>query len=109
MITADELLGLAGCATEVIDLPGHGKVRARPLSTAQALAVGREDDNEERAALTLHHGLVDPEITVDQARELIRSAPFGPVNIITQEVLRLSGMTEEAQKSGGESVPDGGG
>ncbi len=110
MITAEELLELAACSgVETIDVPELGKVRVRSLTTAEALVFGRIEDFASRAALALWKGLVEPALTEEQARHLVDAGSFGLVEPITQAILRVSGMDKESQKSGGETLPDGGG
>lgn len=105
MITADQLLELAACShTEIVDVPDIGKVRCRPLSAADAFNLAPLEGNEARAAMTLHRGLADPELTLEQATQLVADGVFGAVDRITRVILRLSGMDEGAQKSGG--APD---
>jgi hypothetical protein len=111
MISAEELLGLAGCASEVIDLgDGLGKVRARPLTYAEGIRFG-ELDSRGKAVLTLQLGLVEPALTEEQAQRFYDEAPFGALNALTTEILRLSGMLDPgaAQKSVGAEAPAGGG
>lgn len=101
-MTAEELLELAACShTEVVDVPDVGKVRVRPLSASDALALAPLEGNAARAAYTLHRGLVEPALTLEQAVRLINEGTFGAVDRITRPILRLSGMDEEAQKSSG--------
>lgn len=111
MITADELLALAGCATHVYDLgAGLGKVRIRPLTYAQGIRF-TDLDSRGKAVLTLQLGLVEPTLTDEQAEQFYDEAPFGALNALTTEILRISGMLDgaDAQKSVGETVPPGGG
>lgn len=111
MISADELLTLAGCASVVYDLGGGlGKVRIRHIPYAQGIRFG-DLDTRGRAVLTLQLGLVEPTLTEEQAEQFYGAAPFGAVNALTTEILRISGMLdgEDAQKSVGETAPAGGG
>lgn len=107
-VTVDDLLALAGSFARVIDVPDVGKVKCRPLSTSEGLGLAGVD-NTERAVLVLWHGLVEPALTREQAEQLVAEAPFGAVNTLAAEILRLSGMTEDAQKSVGAEAPPGGG
>lgn len=109
MITAEELLQLAECASEIVDIPDLGKVRVRSLSAGEALEFGRVENTRDRNVLALVHGLVDPALTPEQAGELVDHGSFTAVDQLTQAVLRVSKMLEGAQKSDGEAVPAGGG
>jgi hypothetical protein len=50
------------------------------------------EDAVESEALVLHHGLAEPEVTLEQAREIIATAQSKPVVRVVREVLRLSGI-----------------
>lgn len=91
-----------------VELGGLGTVRVRALNRLEAGLVQRVPggwEAQERKMLAL--GMVDPKITEDEALRWQEAGGAGEIQKVTQKISELSGMTEEAPKSG---VPgDGGG
>lgn len=75
-----------------LDVDGWGRVRVRGMTRAAMLQWVECDDPVESEALILHHGLHEPAVTIEEAREVIRSAPSRPVGRVVVEILRLSGI-----------------
>lgn len=69
-----------------------GRVQVRGMTRAAMLQWVECDDPVESEALILHHGLHEPAVTIEEAREVIRSAPSRPVGRVVVEILRLSGI-----------------
>lgn len=111
-LTAAELLELSQVsATELVDIPDVGKVRVRPLLGRDVMEVGRLQNagkTDEAAALLIHKGLVDPPLTLEEARRLHDTASFAVFTAITGEISRVSGLDEGAQKSSRAATPPGG-
>ncbi|MGH9891078.1 MAG: hypothetical protein ACREA0_03670 [bacterium] len=81
-------------------LQGVGTVVVRGLSRAEAFRV-REcigADAMERKVIEL--GLLDPSLDADEVLEWYQCAPAGEVDLLSNAIQELSGLTEGAPKSG---------
>lgn len=87
--------------TEKVDVPGLGTMLVRGLSRAESLIVGKaEGDPTATERAILRFGLVDPALTERQIIDWLKVAPNAHVDPITKAIARLSGMLEDAGKSG---------
>ena len=107
MIDKETLLKSALPETEV-DIPGRGTVRVRALTRAEALRL-QHADIVEADALAIHHGLIEPPVTLDEAREVVAGWGATEIQPLVTAVMALSGLVEGAQKSDGEGTDDRGG
>lgn len=92
--TLDDILSADDVKQADVNVPEWGaRVVVRGLSRKQVLAWSDTgDDVSEADALLLHHGLVEPEVTVEQARELVASRSHVALMRVLREVMRLSGI-----------------
>lgn len=94
--------------TEIVDLPGLGKIRVRGLSRAEAVALsGVKDDAAKLEQKIILYGMAEPSLTVDEVARWYDAAPAGLIDIIVKAVERLSGLGEGAPKSGVPGVRKG--
>jgi hypothetical protein len=103
MLTRAEILaGKTGQSTHKLS-DGSGEVVIRGIKHAEATAVGqaREDgDVELSTALIIHHGLIEPELSLEDVQTWMQSADAGTVEMLAQAIGRLSNLFEGAPKSG---------
>ncbi len=108
IMSLEELLAVpdAGEVTEVVPVPAWGgAVRIKAFSLAEQRAM-REAARDERglvdggrmAVQMLVHGLAEPRVTAEQAEALLRKA-VGPLELILQRLLDLSGLNPQGQVS----------
>ncbi|HMG43940.1 MAG TPA: hypothetical protein VK611_21585 [Acidimicrobiales bacterium] len=93
-----ELLFRARLPEADVDVPGIGTVRVRALSRTEALYCRDTPDivTIERRMIAL--GLVDPELTENEAKRWQENSPAGELEKLTLRISQLSGMTETAAK-----------
>jgi len=99
--TLDEILAIDDRPAVDVDVDGWGRVRVRGMTRAAVLAWVECEDAAETEALVLHHGLADPAVTLEQAREILDKAQSRPVVQVVREVLRLTGIAIPAADQGG--------
>jgi len=112
ILTLEQLLALleVETVTREVEVPGWpGRVVIKQFSldvqrTIRQQARGEDDEVDQTMldALTLHHGLVQPAITLEQARALTCKASLGAVQTILNAIHELSGLTallEVSQKA----------
>lgn len=103
-----EVLFAARLPQDTIDVPGLGTVTVRGLSRAEVLILRKATDDEGvdgPRALTLERkmlatALVDPQLTEAEVGRWQAAAPAGELEPVTRLVQQLSGMLEDAPKSG---------
>lgn len=91
--------------SEMVDVAGT-KIEARSLSRAEQLRLGRmtdDPDGVEQAEVSLIAWSTG--FSEDEVRAWREETPGGVVGVLVDEIVRLSGMGEGAQKSGGTGVP----
>lgn len=87
---------------ETVEIDGVGEVRVRGLSRGEVidLQAGREERGMAGTEVfCLSNGLLEPELTEDDARALLEGSPAGELQPVVDAIMRLSGLTEGAQKS----------
>jgi hypothetical protein len=103
VLTRDEILARkAGRGTYKFE-DGSGEVQIKGVLHAQAAEVGaaREaGDPTAATALIIHHGLVDPAMSLDDVMAWMASDDAGTLEKLAQEIGRLSNLFEGAPKSG---------
>jgi hypothetical protein len=99
VISKEQLLKQA-LPEEEVDLPGRGTVRVRSLTRAEALQVNAAGPYDAEV-IALTAGLVDPVLTADEVRQLLDATAATELQPAVDAIMRLSGMVEGAQKSGG--------
>lgn len=92
--TLDDILSADDVKHADVEVPEwNARVAVRGLSRKQVLAWSDTgDDMSEADAILLHHGLVDPEVTLEQAREIVASKSHSALLRVLREVMRLSGI-----------------
>lgn len=87
---------------ETVEIPGVGEVRVRALSREEVMGLQEERDKRGQAgteAFCLSRGIVEPELSEEDARALLRASAGAELQPVVDTILRLSGLTEGAQKS----------
>ena len=114
MLTLDAIMKAKDYREADVDVPEWGgAVKCRTLSMAARYEISERSvidkggkptvDNVKFAAGTLAHGVVDPKMSFDEAMKVIAEHPPETVQILVDEVWRLSGLREEIAKN--ESSP----
>jgi hypothetical protein len=91
---------------EPYEIPGQGTITIRGLSREQMHEAGTHVDEGVAGmeAAMLAHGLVDPELTVDEARQWQANSPAGEIQPIVERINVLSGVAGASQKEAYKSV-----
>lgn len=85
---------------EDVEIEGIGTVRVRPLSRAEALEVrGKELPYDELERKLISAAMVEPALTADEVKEWQAVSPAGQLEVITDAIIRISGMEKAAQKA----------
>lgn len=80
-------------AAKAVDVPEWSmQVTVRGFRRAEALQWSATDDPSESDALVIHYGLVQPTVTIEQAREIVAAKSQVAVARIVREVIELSGL-----------------
>jgi hypothetical protein len=87
------------------EIPGVGTVRIRGLSRAQVIALRKIDDMALADAQMVAWGLVDPALSVDEAKAWQASSGVAEIEGLTVAIGELSGEGRGATKSGVPGVP----
>jgi hypothetical protein len=98
VIDRDALLK-ARLPERTLDIDGVGTIRVRALSRAEALEVracGEDLAGMEQKILTF--GLVDPALSPDDVANWYRAAPAGEIEPITNAIVAMSGLADDAAK-----------
>jgi hypothetical protein len=112
LLSAEALLAAEDLGEETISVPQWGgAVRVRGLSLgqyreAQRRSIVRGEVDEERLTIEIiHAGLVEPQLTQEQAASLTsKSAPA--LGIVSEAIARLSGFDADAEASATQAFPD---
>lgn len=95
------------CPERDVELPSGGTVRVRGLTRGQVKAISEGmEAGQDMEPQSLAWGLVEPELTLDEAKILAEDSPFDDVQTLAQAINELSGIAgradKEAYKSSGE-------
>lgn len=85
---------------DVVELPGGGTVKIRALTRDEVLELDDAETAAERSNMIISRGLIDPALTVDDVAQWGREADAGDLTIISEEIARISRLTEGAGKRG---------
>lgn len=97
ILSREQLLAPGGDLDKV-DVTG-GQVVVRGLTRQQALIVrAAGDDPADQEPVILAYGLVDPALSLDEARAWLDVAMAGDIQRVVQAVAALSGMEDTAPK-----------
>lgn len=90
---------------KVVEIPGVGEVRVRALSRGEALQIkGKEQDVAAIEQWVLSRAMVDPPMSEDDVKAWQDNSPAGELQVVFDEILKLSGMEATAAKAGYKSV-----
>jgi hypothetical protein len=90
--------------TDTVPIGDIGNVTVRALSQGEVSDAKESDDYE---AVLLSLALLDPEMTKDEVREWLNTAPAGDTVAVMDKISDLSDLTEGARKSGVAGVRNG--
>ena len=88
---------------EEVELPSGRVVRVKALNREEALSI-RESGKKtvaEMEQILLHHGMVDPIMTVNQAARWQKVSPAGDIEQAAQKIATLSGLDIKKIKEDG--------
>jgi len=104
IITVEQLLAAEDLPPEAIDVPEWGgQVKVRGLSVKAINQANREStvageiDEEKIACAVVIAGMVEPQLTNDQAGQLAEKS-MAVINRIVKEIYRLSGLDESVKE-----------
>lgn len=97
----DDLFGNGVTETAVVDIPSGGRVKVRGLTRYEHLLIGREADGDgaDFEPRMLSMCVVDPVMTLDQAKRWHRSAKPRDIGAVSDKIRDLSGLGDGAAKS----------
>lgn len=87
---------------EEVEIPGKGTVRVRSISRAELHSwnkPGKDADAGELERRTVQAGLIDPKLTYDEVCTWFENASAGEIQPVVKAIMRLSGLSEGANKS----------
>lgn len=104
ILTREQILArrVAG-HTETVPLNG-GEVVVRGLSRGEASVCGKLDDQDDVEAMALHLGLVDPELSLEDATAWRDQDESGELQKVVDVIQRLSGTAPGQGKDATKSV-----
>lgn len=93
--------------TRDIQMPAWGcNVKIRGLTRNEVLLANGLPQAEQETNY-LHLGFVDPQLTLEQARELRETEKFGVLENVLEEILELSGLGAEFRKKHADLLREG--
>ena len=99
VLTADALLAADDLKTEVVDVPEWGgSVRVRGLKKGEWDKAREIEGEQETNAFLLSCGLVEPELTEDQVKQLTDKSLLA-VGRLEAAIIRCSGMDEPLESA----------
>lgn len=96
-VSKEELLSSKGLGTRPVDVPGVGEVIVRGLSRDEVVRAQETGNNGGFEAVALAAGLVNPELTLEEAKAWRASASAAAVGVVSDAILALSGLGTENQ------------
>lgn len=84
---------------DTVPIPGLGDVRVRGLSRDEALDVSQVAGTPEFEPTLLAAGMVDPELTVEEAQEWRRAAGSDEISAVCDRIAELSGLKGDSAKA----------
>jgi hypothetical protein len=95
-----------GLPEDDVEIPSMGTVRVRGLSRDEVFGTQQIQNTAARERKVLALAMVDPTMSEAQAGKWQMVSPAGEIEPVTDKIHELSGLAEDASKSG---VPDDGG
>lgn len=84
---------------EDVEIAGVGTVKVRALTRGQALQVqGQEMTVAEMERKLIAWAMVEPSLTEEDVQQWQDSSPAGELQVVTDAIVRLSGMESGASK-----------
>jgi len=104
ILSRDDLLSGGNLATDTVAIT-TGEVRIRAVTRGEAVQIRTRGKGwQQQEPHILHFGLVEPELSVEDAEKWIMVAPAGDVQRVVQEISRLSGMDPATPKGATKSA-----
>jgi len=92
---------------EAIQIPGVGMVLVRGLSRHEAIVMQSVKGVSAQERIMLRFGMVDPEISEEEAGQWQNASPAGEIEPVTMLITKLSGMGPGADKEAYKSLRSG--
>jgi hypothetical protein len=89
-----------------VEVPDVGVVRVRGLTRSEVLAAQEIEGTADRECQMLACGMVDPALTVDEARQWQEASPAAEIEPVVTRIAELSGMVETSAKDAIKSPVD---
>lgn len=90
---------------ETVTLHDGETVEVKGISRREAAEVAETPEGEQRDAVMISVGMVDPALSVDDVLEMFEDGKNGDVLLITAKIMELSGMAPGQAKDATKSVP----
>jgi hypothetical protein len=97
MISKEELL-TRKLRAETVPLPSGDEVRVRGLTRAEALRTAECEDTAEMEVMGLHLGMLEPSLTLDEAKQWQREGLAADVQAAARRISELSNMDPSGGK-----------
>ena len=94
--SVESLLAVDDSHASDVQIPEWGlSVRIRGMTRGEARKIGTEDMTPEDAEVyALHTCLVEPQLTAEQARQLVNDKGFGTTELLLRRILEVSGLVD---------------
>lgn len=79
-----------------VELPGLGTVTVRGLTRTEVLRIQDQEGKRQYDAMTIAIGMVDPPFTFEEAQQWQDVSPAAELDLVTDKIAELSGMTKTA-------------
>lgn len=102
-----KLLGERTANEASVELEGVGTVRVRGLTRGEVHVLNKTTNGPEtfeRRFISL--GMLEPQMTEDEVRQWQQVSPAGEIQRVSNKIEELSGLREDATKSGGPDAGD---
>jgi len=103
------LLAARDYDTADVHIAGFGVVRIRPLTRAEVLNHGQQAEKKgvlHAEAMMISTAIVEPSMTVDEVKRWQRISAAGEIEPLTDEIMRISAMTEDGGPEATDRFPD---
>lgn len=91
---------------EDVEIPGVGTVKVRALTRGEALQVqGQEMGIAEMEQKLIALAMVEPKLTEAEVKEWQDNSTAGEIQVVTEVIVRLSGMEQSAPKEAMKRFP----
>lgn len=99
-LSKQEFLNAIALRSQPLEIPGIGTVEVRGLSTLESDEIKKTQNGDGIAIMlkTAQLGLIEPKFSADEI-ELLGQASPGTIQIISEKIMRLSGIMEDQEGS----------